>query len=346
MVIYVVFVSASSQVPSALVFAPSWVIHILFLLALVAFFKDVGLEQSDVVWTALGLTAFLHVCAFLIALALWPDEIRRMNLPVVANVRTLTYFLMPAATVMGVLFVTRLEKALSSVLLFAGAAFFIIYTGSRAATTGVIVGWLAAGAYCAWFRQKIQINRTLVLFAVLVFLVILAESLPPLPWGTIVDRWFEALSATGPEFSSGRNEVWPRAMKAISQNWVWGYGPALQNEIPHQTPWPDRSNVIYQPHNIGLQLLLHWGLLGTLILALTIFSFSANIFYALRNEPALAIPPFAILVAMLTQALVDGNLFYPFSVVVAIIAFAMLEAIGRQHGDRSVSRAEATPINA
>lgn len=330
LVFYVGFVSLLSPVASAGILAISWIIHILFFVALIAFFETNEPRGASVVWTALGLTALVHVGAFLFAWALWPDEIRQMNLPVVGNIRHLTYFLTPAAAVMAIRFIMSSDRASSSIVFFAAPAFFIIYTGSRAAAIGVTIALLVAGIYSIRQRENFQLRRVLVLAVLIAFLVVLAELLPPLPWDTIAGRWFEAFSASGPEFTSARNEAWPLTIKAISQNWVWGYGPALQHEIPHQTPWPDRLPLLYQPHNIGLQLLLHWGALGTLIIAFTILSFSSNILKALRYEPARAIFPFGVLIAMFTQALVDGNLFYPFSVAIAIVAFALLESIGRQ----------------
>lgn len=330
LVFYVVLVSMLSPVASAQILAVSWIIHILFFVALIAFLDTKEPIETRVVWTALGLTALVHVGAFLFAWALWPDEIRQMNLPVVGNIRHLTYVLTPAAAVMAIRFIMRSGNALSSIVFFAAPAFFIIYTGSRAAAIGVTIALLATGIYSICKRENFQLRRVLLLVVLIAFLVVLAELLPPLPWGTIAGRWFEAFSASGPEFTSARNEAWPLTMKAISQNWVWGYGPALQHEIPHQTPWPDRLPLLYQPHNIGLQLLLHWGGVGIIIIAFAIFSFSSNILKALRDDPALAILPFGILIAMLTQALVDGNLFYPFSVAIAIVAFAILESIGRQ----------------
>jgi len=339
LIVYVIFVSATSPVPSAHILAISWIIHILFFVALISFFRNVDLNGVEIVWSVLGLTALIHVSAFMIAWTIWPDEIRQMNLPSVGHIRHLPYILTPAATVMAVQFITRLDKGYSSIAFFAAAAFFIIYTGSRGGAAGVIVGLLAAGAYSAWSHQCIPFRRVLTLLGVTTVLVVAAELLPPLPWGTLAGRWLDAFSETAPEFSSARNEVWRIAMKAIVENWIWGYGPALLYEIPHQLPWPDRLPHLFQPHNVGLQLLLHWGALGTLVLALTILSFVANIWAALRQRQALSVMPLAVLVAMLTQALVDGNLFYPFSVVIAIIAFAILEGIGRQQSSESTSAA-------
>jgi hypothetical protein len=335
LMIHMIFVSATSPGPSAQILVFSWIIHILFFVALISFFDSNDLEWIDTTWSTLGLTALVHVCAFMLAWISYPDQIRQMNLPAVGNFRHLTYFLTPATTAMAVLFITRSERNLSRIVFFAAATFFIIYTGSRAATIGVMAGLLAAGTYSVFQHQYIDSKRIFILSVVATFLIILSEIMPPLPWGTIVDRWFEAFNETGPEFTSARNEAWPLTMKAISQNWIWGYGPALQHEIPYQLPWPDRLPLLYQPHNIGLQLLLHWGVLGTLILALTILSFSTNVWIALRQRPALTIAPFAILVSMLTQSLVDGNLFYPFSIVLAVISFAYLEAVGRQQSVRS-----------
>ena len=77
---YMIIVSAVSPVPSAHVLVISWVIHVLFFVALISFFEDVNPDQAEVVWLALGVTALIHVAAFLMAGAIWPQEIGRMNL--------------------------------------------------------------------------------------------------------------------------------------------------------------------------------------------------------------------------------------------------------------------------
>jgi len=329
LVIYVIIVSAISPAASALTLAPSWIIHIFFFVALIAFFKVADVNKAEVIWSALGLTALLHVSAFLMALAISPDAIYQNNLPAFGNIRHLGYILAPAAAVMAMVFVTRVERSIFPLLCFSAAAFYILYTGSRGGTVAMLAGLTVAGAFGAWHRQKACVWRILILLVVTGMLIGISELLPTLPWPPVFSRGVATLDQTGVEVLQGRGIVWSFAIQAIHQNWLWGYGPALLSDVPN---YPLRT-AYYQPHNIGLQLLLHWGVVGCCIMLATALSFSKNVLSALYRQPALALLPVTSLATVCTHALVDGVLFYPFTVVVAIIALAMLEAIGRRHSD-------------
>jgi O-antigen ligase len=335
LIVYVIFVSAISPVPSAHILAISWIIHILFFVALISFFSNVGVKKAEVIWSALGLTALLHVCAFLTALVIWPAAIYAMDLPAFGNIRHLGYLLAPAAAVMAMLFVTRTERALFPLICFMAAAFYILYTGSRGGAIGLLGGLTATGAFWAWHGRKAYLSRVLTLLAVTGILIIISEFLPTLPWPPVFSRGAAAFDPSGAEMLRGRGIVWSFVIQAIQQNWLWGYGPGLMYELPD---YPVIS-AFFQPHNIGLQLLMHWGLVGTCIILATAVSFSSNVLAALREKPGKAILPLAVSSAIFAHALVDGGLFYPFSVVIAIIAFAILEGIGRQQSSVSTNAA-------
>jgi len=335
LIVYVLFVSATSPVPSAHILAISWIIHILFFVALISFFRNVGVKKAEVIWSALGLTALLHVCAFLIALVIWPAAIYANDLPAFGNIRHLGYLLAPAAAVMAMLFVTRTERALFPLICFMASAFYILYTGSRGAAFGLLAGLTATGAFWAWHGRKAYLTRVLTLLAVTGILIIISEFLPALPWPPVFSRGAAAFDPSGGEMLNGRGRVWSFVIQAIQQNWLWGYGPGLMRDLPD---YPMRVGY-FQPHNIGLQLLMHWGLVGTCIILATAVSFSSNVLAALREKPDKAILPLAVSSAMGAHALVDGGLFYPFSVAIAIIAFAVLDAIGRRQSSVSTSAA-------
>lgn len=326
LIVYALFVSATSVVPSAQIFVSSWIIHIFFFVALMAFFQTIRLDQYDVIWSVLGLTALIHVCVFMIAWAIWPGEIRQNNLPAFHNIRHLGYFVAPAAAITAVQFVTRLEKFSFPLLCFSASTFYIFYTGSRGGAYALLVGLTLAAVYLAWHRQKIYTSRVIVLILVAGALVLASEILPALPWPPILHRMGDAEV----DMQSGRGAVWAFAWHSIEQSWFWGYGPVPFSELPN---YPLRT-VFYHPHNIGLQLLLHWGVAGTLIALAIFISIIPNIWTALQQKPRLALLPATALATMSAHALVDGNLYYPFTMAVAVIAFAHLESLGRQTGDR------------
>jgi hypothetical protein len=175
----------------------------------------------------------------------------------------------------------------------------------------------------AWHRQQVQLSRVVTLVIVTCIAIIISELLPPLPWKPVFGRGVDAISQTGTEMLSGRREVWTFAAIAIQQNWLWGYGPAIMGQIPEYQGLPFRH-----PHNIVLQVLLHWGIIGTVLILAAVMSFLPSVLKALKEQPILSLVPLCLLATMCIHALVDGGLFYPFSTVIAVIAFARLEAIG------------------
>lgn len=325
LIIYMIVIAAISPIPSANILVFSWIIHVLFFVALVTFFQTVERDEAGKIWLILGIVALLHVAAFLIAWLGWPEQIKPKTLVAFGHVRHLGYLVAPAAAVMAVHFIARNDAPLISLACFSAAALYLFFTGSRGGAIALLGGVAAAGIYLAWHRQAINSQRSLVLLGVTGLIMATAQSLPALPWGTILDRGGAAVNQTGLEMLAGRDQVWRFIVDAISANWLLGYGPALMNEIPGYD-----GPEFYHPHSIVLQLLVHWGVAGTSIILAFLVSFAPNVWQALRRRPGLSALPVTILSTMAIHSLIDGNLFYPFSLVIAFIAFSMLEVTGRQ----------------
>lgn len=329
---YMFIVSAVSPVPSAHVLVSSWVIHVLFFVAMLGFFEKVDLEHVDTVWLALGVAALIHVSAFLIAWLGWPEEIKPKTLFAFGHIRHLSYLLAPASAVMAVRFIARREGALLSALCFAAAALYIFFTGSRGGAIALLGGLVFASIYLFWNRQGANIARVAILALITAALLVVTELLPhlPFPWVTILDRGENALNQTGFELLTGRDQVWSFVATAISQNWPWGYGPVIMSQLPG---W--QGTAFYHPHNIVLQFLLHWGVVGTTLLLAIVAGFRGNIKTALCRQPARAALPATALTTMVIHALIDGNFFYPFSIVLAITALVVLISVGLNSTEHS-----------
>ena len=206
----------------------------------------------------------------------------------------------------------------------------------------MLVGLAVGGVYLGWRRQAIDGSRIAALLVTIACLVFISEVLPSLPWPPLASRWISFIGQDELEIFPGRGAIWELAASAIQLNPVFGYGPILLSEAPTY----EISKAYYQPHNIGLQLLLHWGVVGACIIICSAISFIPNVKIALRDRPDRSILPLAAISTICVHALVDGSLFYPFSVVVAIIAFVMLVTIERHHSDQSQLSVEAASFKA
>lgn len=337
---YVFFVSFASPIPSALLLAMFWLIHIVFFLSLVVFYRASFMHQNDMIWRVLGVASLVHVAAFLFAWVVWPALVRDHILPVFENIRFLGYFVAPAVVVMAMMFVTRRDAAILPLASFAAAAFYIIHTGSRGGAVAIVAGVSVAGAYLAWHHRPVPRGRVMILLAVTAALLILSGFLPKLPWPPLLDRAMADASNTGTDALSGRGWVWSVTLDAIRERWLVGYGPAFLVHVYILVL--DGAEVgVRNSHNIVLQLLLHWGVLGSVLILATGLSFARNIRAALAMKPDHALLPLVALSTMLVHSLVSGVFFYSYSTVIAIVAFAILDRIGWQERKTRAADPEA-----
>jgi len=322
---YVLFVLLRSELTLSLLLGSFWILHILFFVAVIAFLRPYGSVSEDRIWVAVGLAAAGHLFAFMLAWVIWPDRIRANILPAFDNIRHLGYLMAPAAAVMAARFLTAKDYLKLSLVCFGAATFYLTYTGSRGGVVALIAGLSVLAVYLVWHRQQVRFSRFIVLIFTTGLLIVATELLPALPWVNIFGRGAMAVGQTGREMLSGRSEIWGSTVDAIRSSWLLGNTPVYLAHIPEYQGTPLR-----QPHNIILQLLLHWGVLGTIIVLANVLVFARSIWVAIALHPAKARLPLTVLVTMLTHSLVDGGLFYPYSTVIAIIAFASLEQIGWQ----------------
>jgi len=329
---YVLWVSFTSPIPSASFLGQFWLIHIMFFVALVCFFRSGEFVADHMIWLLLGLAALVHVMAFLVAWAIWPDRVQAAAFPAFENIRFLGYFLAPAAAAAAVLFVTRTDYRILTFLSFAAAAFYLIHTGSRGGTIAVIAGLSVSAGYMMFTSQRAATGRVFILAAAVGLLFVISAMLPILPWPPLFERAAATSELSGTQALSSRDLLWGDLVQTIKERWMFGYGAAYVSHVfgyaldPSEIQYanPDIRNA----HNIFLQLLMNWGVVGCIIIVLTALAFARNIWCAVFRWPNKALLPFGVLTTMMIHSLVSGVFFYPYSTVIGIIAFARLESIG------------------
>lgn len=323
LLLYITAATLASDAKSGPAIGTFCIIHLLFFVTLIAYSRTQNLGSSAPAWTILGATALIHAIAFFISWIGWPDLIRQGHFLSFGNIRHLGYFLAPAAAAMAVRYVMVSENSLLSLCCYIAAAFYLIYTGSRGGAVAAVSGLMIIAVYCLWHRYRPNWTRVLILISVTFLLSLLSELVPTLPWKPLFTRGVDAMTQSGAEMLGGRAEVWKSTIEAIMVKPLLGHGPALMWQIPEYL-----GITFQQPHNILLQFLLHWGFVGTFLILATVAAFTRNSWVAIIRQPAQAIVPFAVFTTMSIHGMVDGGLFYPYSTVIAIIAFASLEGIG------------------
>ncbi|MBY8826469.1 O-antigen ligase family protein [Sphingomonas colocasiae] len=131
--------------------------------------------------------------------------------------------------------------------------------------------------------------------------------------------------------SSGRLAMWRGTLREIARRPWFGHG---EGQFRQQVP--ESGGVFNHPHNIALQLLFQWGVVGTLLsLSLGALLF-VRLITAARAAQAEALPPLLVITGLLVYSLYEGTLFHPYPLAMAafMIAVIMSRAGGDQAGTR------------
>jgi O-antigen ligase len=209
------------------------------------------------------------------------------------------------------LFIFSRSNRIEAVALVATIAFltFIMWTGTRAALLSV-----AAAICVAAFMQRdaIKGRKVFLLAASSIVAVSLSLTLPiPAP-GFGLLRIADSLGSG--DVASGRLQIWADTASAVANSPFFGHGAGTYREnMAALNGYPYNH-----PHNFILQFLYDWGVIGGgLILALmaglglAVISKSGTG----RDRRFLAICAYA---SLLSMALVEGTLFHPLPILLAI----------------------------
>lgn len=123
------------------------------------------------------------------------------------------------------------------------------------------------------------------------------------------------------QLTSGRLDLWSASLTKWSESPIWGWGSGSQFwEV--NLGWPQT-----QPHNAIVQFLISWGLIGAIpviwLLARAIF-----MTHKIVRQSISLLPILAILDTLLVMSLVEGMLHYPRFIILIMVTFAALFALG------------------
>jgi len=277
-----------------------WAVHLLFGWAICQL-RFIEAESA-----AQGFLASFAMFAILLALYMvqlvpppgydWID-----NLPGFGNVRPFGYYAAAAAAMcFGLVALTaRRWQLWGGVSAIAFAMMF--WTGSRGPVWALIGGLSVAAAI---FPAARSLRAAALTIGAALLGLALAAAVPSIPG--------EPLSRLGMLDGNGRVEIWAAAAKAISARPWFGYGEGYV----FPAHWAGRDGRVVHAHNIILQVLLAWGLLGAALLTLLGLMLGRVVVRQGRSDPSL-MPVLAAAMVLAANSLVDGTLYhiYPTSIV-------------------------------
>lgn len=203
----------------------------------------------------------------------------------------------------------------------------LIWSGGRAAILSVL---LAVALLGLTLRVKGMRSRELWLATALAIGVgaVLAEWLSVFPWNGVVElltRTTDAVEAQDlNQFGSRRIEVWTSTWDSVRDHLSFGLGPQGYWYMPNRV-------VGIQPHNLVLQFVVEWGVVGSVIfLSLLVYAFfyglATHILRAGREVDLATLAAGSVIAALTIHGLVDGTYYHPQPSFYLAIAFAIWTA--------------------
>lgn len=216
---------------------------------------------------------------------------------------------------------------------------FIVWTGSRTSLVASFVLVLLLAIFSRmWLKREIKLLAAV--FAVMLLSIPAAEQFAVFEWSglkrTIAvsvknDQAQNAAEFAG-QFTSGRMEMWKVAFDGIAERPIFGQGPHAYYFLK------DRPGVYYHTHNVVIESLLEWGVVGALTFFALLMGF---VVYAVKNLPKAFkyqdvswIMAASIALLLSFNALTDGIyflLFPSFFLVTAFVGFLAIKPSKHQH---------------
>lgn len=322
-----VLVWASTAVMSVALSAQHWpllmfttmryALHGLFLAACIYLARNAmdADRDSGIASLSLGAVAYVLVLAvFALAVPNKEEFPWTLRLPTGTNVRQIGYF----AAIAAVAPISLLLYGRTKTMLYAAAliilASFIAWTGSRGALAGLLLGVIAAACFIG---RLPAIGRTLCAIICISAGLLISLFIPnPSPEFGL---WRMTGSLAQEDLSSGRGSVWSSTLTEIFKAPLTGHGAGSFNLNMHKIYGFDFNH----PHQFILQYIYDWGVIGgaaAMLLILMLFVFCWQ--QARRRKDAAGYAAVAALCVLAAVGMIDGALFYPFSIFLALAIVA------------------------
>lgn len=300
------------------------VLHIFFAVALWMHLSDRPALRRDCLVAAASGLGVLIVIAF--AFGVWSAG--RTDFPWttfgigVSNIRHYGYLALALTGIAAGLWLTAEKgraEALPAGLFFLGT-FMIMWTGGRGAFLALLVQ-LAALVFLAPAGQRATFGMRLL--AVIVVATLLAGIyVPAKHFGPLnIFLRLDTGAMPGEEYMTGRAEIWRQTAARIPEHLWFGYGEAQFRLVV-----PAARGVYNHPHNLPLQLLMQWGLIGTGLLIAILARLAWKAWPLLKKPSPLTYPAAAVITGLLAVSMVDGPLFYALPTAMFALALAVLVA--------------------
>jgi O-antigen ligase len=288
---------------SSILMTSIWTIHVLFGISILSLLNEGRLDTRKIILAVqVGfLISSLFIMAFIITFEK-PDRV--WDLPGFINIRHLGYY---AAAVVGISALGFSEGRKFAIFTAIFAFFIVFWTVSRGAIAASLLGYLASSLYFEALRKRKVALRFVGCALTGLLLSVFMAAFNPLD-GAGLNR------VVNGDYS-GRIQVWLHTLASIKESpWI-GWGEAqLRLRLGDGFPFG-------QPHNIILQILHAWGLIGLGLIAYISLWIRMKFIDGLSDDML----PFAFpTIILLLFSFIDGSLYYVNSVFIFVLCLSVV----------------------
>lgn len=342
-IIALVAASTSTIFPGrALVSAINWTIHLLFAASAIHLTRCYIVDcismarKYCLVIAGSATVAGIVIFAFVIIVGVESDYDWAGSLPGYGHIRHTGYIFAPAiaAGLASLAIWPKFQFRLHILMLVINTT-AMLWLGSRGSTAALIVAVVVS----LFFSRDLRIRQFWLSAGAAITSGSIVSIILPAPtigyFGAIQRFWNG--SSDPSNLSSGRTDIWLETLRMIKEQPWFGYGGLQFQQIN-----PSAQGIFKHPHNGPLQFLFDWGLLGGAAILLLIGFAYVHLLLNKRIESGLR--TFGLLGAstMLAFAMLDGILFYNFTIAVTLI-FLLLPLASVKSGQTRAHHLAASP---
>lgn len=316
--------TVASDRPAAVLRTTSSILHFLFGLSLIQLLASEWQSLRSKIWPYVVVGSLL----FCILLVIYvptieggPIEWTRFRLGV-TNVRQLGFYsVVGASAALGLAVISGDGRVRCSWVLAAGSLLAIsFWSGTRSSLVAFVAAFVVSVVFFPGLR-KFSAVASLVVSLVVGLGLSLLHRVPHPAFGFF--RLWTSSQAEDP--GSGRLEIWLGTWREFWKRPMFGFG-----ESQFRDHVPEALGAYNHPHNVILQILFQWGLVG----AICYFSLALALLAGLQKNAIkignAALPAYLTMVSLLVYSLYEGTLYHPYPIAMLVVAMAWIWTSGNE----------------
>jgi O-antigen ligase len=314
----------------------AWVVHLMFGLSVAGLAQKywVGRAQEIWWWILAGLLLHLVIIIAFVATLQDPKHYPWIEFSVsVINVRQLGFYSAAGFSIaIGIAIMSKTQRTRWAAVVVAGLMIALsFWSGTRSSVLSSIGALVVAGLFLREVRSLRSAKLILVSFVLGAGLSLIYSA--PEPAMGLFRIFTDSARGSANQISSRRVEIWISTAHTILKRPMFGYG-----ESQFKIVEPSVHGEYNHPHNSFLQFLFQWGFVGASCFFGLMALLARRLSAAVRNNLDDALPAGLLAVNMFAMSQIEGSLYHPYPVMIAVFALAYVLACSSNSKPRHQNR--------